>query len=205
EENRSLYAEWAATYDADLLANRGYVHHLSVVDAFLSGGDPDGPVLDAGCGTGVVGIELRRRGLQEVDGIDLSPEMLDIARTRRTSAAHGVYRNLITADLTGAVALPDSTYAGVVSAGAFTHGHLGPDPIEELLRVARPGARFAIGINADHYEAAGFAKWFTGAERSGLISAFEVASEPIYDQGDYNASDATDHADTMSAVALFTR
>jgi len=38
-------------------------------------------VLDAGCGTGRVGIELARRGL-EVIGVDADPGMLEVARSK---------------------------------------------------------------------------------------------------------------------------
>jgi hypothetical protein len=41
--------------------------------------------------------------------------------------------------------------------GTFTKGHLGPQPINEPLRVATPGAHFARGLNIDHYAAHGFA------------------------------------------------
>ncbi|MGH9224427.1 MAG: class I SAM-dependent methyltransferase [Acidimicrobiales bacterium] len=41
-------------------------------------------VLDAGCGTGRVGIELARRGL-DVVGVDLDPSMLDQARSKAPS------------------------------------------------------------------------------------------------------------------------
>jgi SAM-dependent methyltransferase len=40
-----------------------------------------GSVLDAGCGTGRVGIELDRRGI-EIAGVDLDPGMLDTARAK---------------------------------------------------------------------------------------------------------------------------
>jgi SAM-dependent methyltransferase len=40
-----------------------------------------GSVLDAGCGTGRVAIELSRRG-HEVVGIDLDPDMLEVARQK---------------------------------------------------------------------------------------------------------------------------
>lgn len=39
-------------------------------------------VLDAGCGTGRVAIELARRGL-DVVGVDLDPAMLDVARSKQ--------------------------------------------------------------------------------------------------------------------------
>ena len=83
DDNRRLYAAWATTYDDGFLATHGYVYHESVVAALLRRGHPDGAVLDVGCGTGVVGIELARRGADAIDGVDLSPEMLEVASTKR--------------------------------------------------------------------------------------------------------------------------
>ncbi len=205
EDNRRLYADWAATYDDGFVASHGYVYHQSVVDAFLRRPHAPGSVLDVGCGTGVVGIELRRRGVAVVDGIDLSPEMLEIASTKQAPDDQPVYRNLIAADLTESVPIDATTFAGIVSAGTFTHGHLGPEPLGELLRIARPGAVFAIGVNADHYEAAGFAEWFDRAETDGRIHDFEIVTAPVYDPDRYEADDAEDHAATLSSVALFAR
>ena len=205
EDNRKLYADWAATYDDGFLASHGYVYHQSVVDVFLRRPHAPGSVLDVGCGTGIVGIELQRRGVKVVDGIDLSPEMLAVAGTKQRADGAPVYRNLVAADLTQTVAIADTTFAGVVSAGAFTHGHLGPEPLGELLRIARPSAVFAIGINADHYESAGFDSWFSTAEADGRIRDFEIVSSPVYDREQYEADDAEDHASTLSSVALFCR
>jgi len=44
--------------------------------------------------------------------------------------------------------IPDSAYGGI-SVGTFTHGHVGPEAIDELLRVAGPGTLFAMGSNAE--------------------------------------------------------
>jgi len=205
EDNRRLYADWAATYDEGFLASHGYVYHESVVRAFLQRTRPAGAVLDVGCGTGVVGEELARWGISEVDGIDLSPEMLEIAATKHTDDGNEVYRRLISADLTAAVDIEDRSYAGVTSAGAFTHGHLGPGPIAELVRIAAPGAVLAIGINADHFQSAGFAEWFNEAVSSGAITNLEVVESPVYDAERYDATDAAAHASTISSVALFER
>ena len=205
EDNRRLYADWAATYDEGFLAAHGYVYHQSVVGAFLGRTRPIGAVLDVGCGTGVVGEELARWGVAEVDGIDLSPEMLDVARTKRTESGTAVYQQLIAADLTADVEISDGSYAGVVSAGAFTHGHLGPEPLAQLVRIAAPGAVLAIGINADHFESAGFAAWFENATSAGSITDLEVVDSPVDDPDRYEASDAAAHASTISSVALFER
>jgi SAM-dependent methyltransferase len=103
-----------------------------VAAAFLAGGGT-GPVLDVGAGTGLVGAALRGLGWAgEIDGIDLSPQMLDQAREKQ------VYRDLIEADVTRPLPLPGG-YNGVVSSGTFTHGHVGPEALGPMLAVAAPG------------------------------------------------------------------
>lgn len=70
-----------ASYDArfDELASSGAeVHGEAALVAELTLGPR---VLDGGCGTGRVAIELHRRGF-DVTGVDLDPAMLDVARAK---------------------------------------------------------------------------------------------------------------------------
>ncbi|MFN2608510.1 MAG: trans-aconitate 2-methyltransferase [Acidimicrobiales bacterium] len=70
----------AATYDrrwAEMAARGEAIHG----EADLVCGLGPGAVLDAGCGTGRVGAELARRGV-DVVGVDLDPAMLAKARER---------------------------------------------------------------------------------------------------------------------------
>ncbi|MCU1496333.1 MAG: Methyltransferase type 11 [Acidimicrobiales bacterium] len=70
-----------ATYDAGferLAASGADVHGEATLVAALSGGPR---VLDAGCGTGRVAIELAARGF-DVAGVDIDPVMLDAARAK---------------------------------------------------------------------------------------------------------------------------
>lgn len=206
DDNRRLYREWAATYDDGFLETHGYVYHESVVRALgrrLSPETCDGAVADIGCGTGVVGIALRAAGFATVDGVDLSPEMLAVAQTKTADDGTSVYRDLIPADLTEQTSIAADTYAAIVSAGAFTHGHLGPEPIAELVRIARPGATLALGVNAEFFETAGFGDWFGSSLAGGLIADLEVVEAPIYDAERYTAADLDEHAHTVSSVAVF--
>ena len=56
------------------------------------------------------------------------------------AAGKGIYRNTFTADIFDGLPIADDTYDGFTCAGTFTLGHLGPEPLPELLRVAAPGA-----------------------------------------------------------------
>lgn len=197
EENRRLYARWADGYDDTFVAATRYVYHRRIAEIFCTGlSAPPGPVLDVGCGTGVVGAELRRACVGEIDGIDISPEMLARAAAK-TEGANAVYRRLIEADLTGPIDVAADQYAGIVSAGAFTHGHLGPESLAELIRIAAPGARFVVGINSAHFEELGFRTHLDRLQGAGVIGPYQLIDTPIY-EGVTGAN-----PDDVGTVALF--
>ena len=114
----------------------------------------DTPILDVGAGTGLVAECLNVKHKREVDAIDISPEMLDLAKTKKC------YSKLIEADLTKNLEIDNDVYGGIVSAGTFTHGHVGPDSLDELLRVAKPNGLFVITIHSKLFKKAGFEKKF---------------------------------------------
>lgn len=184
EDNRRLYGAWADSYESGFVEAKRYVYHRRVAELFVAGTSPSGPVLDVGCGTGIVGAELREHGLTVIDGIDISPEMLELARLKQDRGGRAVYRNLINADLTSSLPLADRGYAGLVSAGTFTHGHLGPGALAELLRVAASGARLAIGVNAAHWIDAGFPAWWDAAVARERIAQYRIETVPVYEDSD---------------------
>lgn len=67
-----------------------------------------------------------------------------------------VYQSLFEGDLTQRLEVGEGTYAGVVSSGTFTHGHVGPDAFEEVLRCMTSGAWAVLSVNATHWDALGF-------------------------------------------------
>ena len=149
DDAKRLYADWAETYDQEFAGAMDFIVPDRVAAAYLSA-DGRGPVLDFGCGTGLAGVALARLAVGPIDGADLSSEMLDVARRK------GVYRDLIAGDVMARLDIPNGSYQGIISSGTFTHGHVGPDALNELLRIAAPGAQFALSINGAHFEAAGF-------------------------------------------------
>src|SRR3954452_8918817 len=84
------YGEWAPSYeetvatglDIPLLESLRSIDWHSVELA-----------ADLACGTGRTGAWLKTKGVRTVDGIDLTPEMLELAR------AKGVYRDLVISDI----------------------------------------------------------------------------------------------------------
>ena len=174
EDSVQYYRDWARDYDRDFAGAMAYRSPAEVARVFAALGGT-GPVLDVGAGTGLVGQALAEAGIGPVDGLDISAEMLARAAEKQ------VYRSTITADLTQVLPLPDSAYSGIISAGTFTTGHVGPEAFGELLRVTRPGAVFAVTVHSAFYKAAGFAACF--ATLGDRITEFRTEPFDIYGAG----------------------
>jgi predicted TPR repeat methyltransferase len=185
DANRSLYARWATTYDSGFIVDSDYRYHERVAAVFvehcldaLGAGDA---VVDVGCGTGLAGHALRRHADIAIDGIDISPEMLQQAAAKR------VYRRLIEADLTEPLLIDDDAYAGALSAGTFTHGHVGPDALHEIVRIVGPGGRLAIGVNAAHFATTGFAATLDDLVHGRRLADLQLIDMPIYGSAEADA------------------
>ncbi|RYO78263.1 hypothetical protein DL764_010132 [Monosporascus ibericus] len=175
EECRALYAEWASTYNADLAdASENYVAPALTAQAVLKfDSHARGAILDAGCGTGLVGEAMARGGATTIDGLDLSPAMLRVAEQT------GVYRSLDLGDLTQKVDKPDETYDIITCAGTFTHGHVGPRPaLREFVRLVRKNGIVVATILEDIWLSGGFKAEVERLETEGLI---KVASVELID------------------------
>ena len=119
EEVAALYDGWAETYDAEMSA-AGY-RHPTICLALLSRHLPRGatPLLDAGAGTGLIGEWLGIMGYPHVEALDISEGMLAQA------AKKGAYTALHRLAFGGSLPFADGHFAGIVSAGVFTSGHVG--------------------------------------------------------------------------------
>ena len=168
---KTLYRAWANTYDMGFGNGQGYQLPRLVAQAFVAAGGT-GRVLDVGAGTGLVAEQLIAANITSIDGLDLSKDMLSVAHMK------AIYGGLFAGDVNEPLAV-EGGYQGVVSAGTFTLGHVGPTAISNLLDVAVNGAVFVISVNAAHYESAGFAAQMDafGAQ----IEALTLTDVRIYD------------------------
>ena len=190
-----LYGDWAETYDSEFVEPVGYVVYLRVAELLVKQRSLiDGAVLDVGCGTGIVGVSLQEGGIEVIDGIDISPPMLAEAAKKKTKDDFPVYRRLIVADLTKRLDIPDNQYAGLISAGTFTHGHLGPDSLDELWRVAAPGAQCVIGVRSTHYESMDFGEKLSADVAKGTITNPDLVEVNMYSPQTNNLEHASDTA-----------
>jgi len=149
DDNVELYSAWAETYDNDFIEDMQYKLHFSVAEEFvLNGGN--GLILDVGAGTGALAQALLQRAKFSIEATDISKEMLKVANSKR------IYQRSFLSDLTKKIPVDNSFYDGVVSSGTFTHGHVGPSAMDELVRVTKAGGLVTISVNEKHWIALDF-------------------------------------------------
>ncbi len=116
-------------------------------------------LLDLGCGTGRLLLSFARRG-SWVLGVDLSPEMLAIARIRADEA--GLPVHLLRANLTDLSALADRSFdcaACLFSTLGMVRGaEARQRVVEHAYRALRPGGRFVLHVHN---------RWFNAWDRAG--------------------------------------
>ncbi|MGI9319735.1 MAG: class I SAM-dependent DNA methyltransferase [bacterium] len=145
-----FYRKWSEDYDRQM-SSQGYTSPSAIAELLekhLLRHDIE--VLDVGCGTGLTGSHVKQYGVENIDGIDISGEMISVARSR------DIYRRLYVADLNRPLPLDDHIYDAAISSGTFTHGHVGAEPLMEIFRILRPGGLFACTIHFDLWHSRGF-------------------------------------------------
>ncbi len=157
----TYYRDWAAAYDEDV-HEEGYVAPSFLVDCLANVASRDDVdlafaptlgVLDVGCGTGLVGAVLKDRGIEAVDGFDLSAEMVERAREI------GAYRDLWGGfPLAGAAQrVGERQYDATLACGVFTLGHVAPTELSEMFRLTRPGGLAIVSTRKSYADATDFA------------------------------------------------
>jgi SAM-dependent methyltransferase len=188
DDNKAYYDAFASSYDADFATALGWHYPRAIAAIYLERATrQDRPIADIGCGTGLV-AEALGSPPQDIDGIDISEEML------RKAGQKQLYRRTLRADLTADLAPIRNGYGAVVSAGTFTSGHLGPEPLEPLLGIARAGALFVIGVNSAFFLKAGFDPVVRDMEARGVITDLTMIEVPMYDRAGHDHSSDTAYA-----------
>lgn len=122
----------------------GYKGHVLCVEAFNEAMEskdifPDAnknmKILDAGAGTGIIGEMLARQGYKNIDGLDISQKMLDIAEKKN------IYKRLICAPLSEVRIdeIQTGQYDVTLCAGTIVYGQAKPVALDECVRHLRSG------------------------------------------------------------------
>lgn len=178
-ELMQVYDGWAARYDRELLEDWGYTSPQKAVHLLLEAmASNDLAVLDAGCGTGLVGVLLKEAGISSLTGIDYSPGMLAEAERK------GVYDTLHTIDMNNPLTLPSDSFDAVTCIGTFTSTHVKPQAVTELARVTRSGGVLVFTVRDDYWQSTNFVDLVAELHISGVARIEQIRLEPyIHSEG----------------------
>lgn len=171
EQLKSVYSDWADSYDDDNDHKLKTVSQPNTVALLMRHvSDKTLRILDVGCGTGIVGEHLKAQGFTTFDGTDPSPEMMEHAKGRG-------YQSLL--ELTPGDALPveDNAYDASLCVGVFTHGHLGPEGFDELIRVTRPQGLICFTVNEGVWDSGRFEEAIERHAKEGRWQILEMTKQ----------------------------
>ncbi len=181
ETLKRYYADWAARYDADV-ADEMYAGPQVMVDllnAVLSKGAADSAeikIIDAGCGTGLVGKLLHDQGLHHIDGFDLSSDMV------KQAAQLNIYKNLIgNVDLNQPLTqYAPSSYDVVMCCGVFTLGHVPPEAMAQLLYLCKSGGLIITSTRTAYYDASDYQQVTDQLIQDGQVELLQLLRDAPY-------------------------
>ena len=153
KEVMDFYDEWGLDnkYDQDMVDwnYTGPKETAEVFNKHQKGKDID--IYDAGCGTGLVGVELKKYGFTNFFGADLSQKLLDLV-------PNNLYKKLDKVDLNKPINEKDDQYNALMCVGTFTFGHVKPPALDEFIRITKNQGLICFTINEGIYEEYGFDK-----------------------------------------------
>ena len=182
EEIMKYYDEWGTDnkYDKDMI-DWDYTGPKETVATFKKyAKNKEIKIYDAGCGTGLVGVELKKYGFINFDGVDLSQKLLDLV-------PNGLYKNLSKADLNKPLNISDNEYDAVLCVGTFTFGHVKPPALDEFIRITKNKGLLCFTINEGIYEEYGFDKKINELTEKNLWEKKEFFKSNYISSKDVNA------------------
>jgi len=153
DEVMKYYNAWGIKnkYDQDMI-DWNYSGPKETVQVFKKyAKNKDIKIYDAGCGTGLVGTELKKFGYKYFDGADLSQKLLDLVPKE-------LYQNLSKVDLNKNIEIKNNTYDAIMCVGTFTFAHVKPHALDEFVRIVKNKGLICFTINEGIYEKYGFDK-----------------------------------------------
>ncbi|NND84486.1 MAG: class I SAM-dependent methyltransferase [Acidimicrobiia bacterium] len=129
-------------------------------------------ILDAACGSGLTGAALANLGFADIDGIDISAKLLEIA------GESGAYQDLTRVDMqVFPLPIEDDSYDAVNFIGALTYFETN-QILRELCRVVRSGGHVAFSQRDDIMRDQDYGKKLDEMEREGVWTR-KFGTEPM--------------------------
>ena len=182
DEVMKYYDEWGDKdkYNKDMV-DWNYTWPKETAETFSKyEKNKDTLIFDAGCGTGLVGIELKKYSFKNFHGADLSQTLLD-------TVPKDLYQKLVKVDLNKPIEVENNFYGGVMCVGTFTFGHVKPNALDEFIRITKPGGLICFTINEGIHEEYGFDKKIISLNQNNKWEEIEFFKSDYIASKDVNA------------------
>jgi len=182
KEVMDFYDEWGQDnkYDQDMV-DWNYTGPKETAEVFNKHQkEKDIDIYDAGCGTGLVGVELKKYGFANFFGADLSQKLLDLV-------PNNLYKKLDKVDLNKPINEKDDQYDALMCVGTFTFGHVKPPALDEFIRITKNQGLICFTINEGIYEEYGFDKKIQQLKKQNKWNEIEFFKSDYIASKDVNA------------------
>ena len=140
------YDDWTknAQFNQDMIDWKytAPVNTVQLLDKYIH--DKNIKILDAGCGSGLAGIELKKRGFTNIYGVDFSQSMLNLI-------PNNIYQTVELIDLNEPLKYNDNDFDVIICVGTFTYGHVKAHALNEFIRVTNKNGYICFTINEGIY------------------------------------------------------
>ena len=146
KEVLKYYKKWAEKnqYNKDMVEwdYTAPLHAANLLNQYST--DKKIKILDAGCGSGLVGKELKKLGYTNIVGVDFSQNMLDLVNKE-------IYQHLEIIDLNENLKYQDNHFDAITCVGTFTYGHVKAKTLDEFIRITKQKGLICFTINEGIY------------------------------------------------------
>ncbi len=140
------YDDWTknAQFNQDMIEweYTAPVNTVQLLDKYIH--DKNIKILDAGCGSGLAGIELKKSGFTNIYGVDFSQSMLNLI-------PNNIYQTVELIDLNEPLKYDDNDFGAIICVGTFTYGHVKAHALDEFIRVTNKNGYICFTINEGIY------------------------------------------------------
>jgi len=125
-------------------------------------------ILDAGCGSGLVGMELAKNGYLNITGADFSQSMMDLIPQK-------IYKSLKLIDLNETLFYKVNSFDAIICVGTFTYGHVKARALDEFLRITKNNGLICFTVNEGIYNKYKFDKKITELSKNNSWKILELS------------------------------
>ncbi len=137
-------------------------------------------ILDAGCGSGLVGMELAKKGYINITGADFSQSMMDLI-------PKNIYKSLKLIDLNETLFYKENSFDAIICVGTFTYGHVKARALDEFLRITKNNGLICFTVNEGIYSKYKFDKKITELSKNNSWKMLELSKSAYIVNKDVHA------------------